>query len=217
MPTIARFASTLLAMTLASGCASHREPPPRSDGYVCAKHENTPVGKIAAEAHPDERGGFRSFFVNWRSLTTAAGVDTLAYWSEGRDAVAPPGWLSFSGIEVERVPPKGSKFRLQLSSGELREEPLSLPRDFRKVAGRFRIHVQVRDMQFIENFARADWVNITLIDPAGLVHAQARLDLTGVPEAIARMRLLGDQVLEDVADYRSRCVQVEHMDISEIT
>lgn len=214
-----RITAAILGAVLAAGCASHPDFPPGIDGYICGRYENTPAGKVSVEVHPDYRGGYRSFMMRWESA--AAGVDSLearAYWSQGRDAIAPPGWLSISRIVVERIPPRGARFRLQLSSGESREEELSLPKEYGKIAGpyRFGTSLQVRDMDFIEKFARAAWVDITLVDPAGVVHAQGRLDLAGVPEAITQMRRLGDQAMADLADYRNRCHATEHVDITEI-
>jgi hypothetical protein len=214
-----RVTLALPSILLAAGCATQPEFPPGIDGYQCSRSEITPAGQVGASAMPDYRGGFRTFSMQWESRPL--GDDSLAahaYWSEGRDAIAPPVWLSISRVTLERVPPQHTKFRLRLSTGEVRDEEFALPREWRKIQGPFRFgaSVLVRDPVFIERFTQAAWLDVSVMDPAGQILAQRRLDLAGVPDAMALMRRLGDEVTADLADYQNRCLAIPHEDLEEI-
>lgn len=212
----------MLAAMLASGCASHPDFPPGIVGYHCSRFEITPAGTVSASAIPDYRGGYRMFMMKWETPRGGAGsLEANALWTHGREAIAPPGWLSVSGVAVDLLPPMDTRMRLQLSTGEIHEQKFREPKDWegsKKWEGRFTFggYVHVRDQVFIDKFTQADWADLSVIDPAGVVLTRKRLNLAGVADAVARMYRLGGQVIADIGDYRHRCQEVPYVDISEI-
>lgn len=52
--------------------------------------------------------------------------------------------------------------------------------------------------------------------PGGLISAQARLDLAGVADAVARMRQLGEQTVSEVGDYQNRCRALPDDELEEV-
>jgi hypothetical protein len=163
------------------------------------------------------------FMMKWESPRGgAASLEALAAWTQGRDAIAPPGWLSVSGVVLDLLPPLHTKIRLQLSSGEVHEQKFRAPQDWdrsKQWQGRFSFggNVHVVDQVFIEKFTRAAWADLIVIDPSGVVLTKKRLELAGVRDAVDSMYRLGGHVIADIGDYQHRCHEVPHADISEVT
>lgn len=211
-----------LLLAVAGGCATTKTdtPPVRLpdgvDGYQCFRRETTPAGLVSAEAYPDYRGGYRMLSMEWQARSAEGTLlEAHGYWTHGPDAIAPPGWLSVS-LTVDRLPPKHSKIRLQLRSGEFKEQDFVAPADWarrKKQEGRFRSggNVHVTDPEFIEKFVQAGWADVSVVDSTGASYAQQRLDLAELPAALQVMRRLGDQVIADARDYEHHCgvIQIE--------
>lgn len=188
------------------------------DGYQCYRRENTSAGPVSAEVYPDYHGGYQAFSMTWETGHVNLDLpEAHAVWTRGPKAIAPPGWLTVSQ-DLDLLPPLHTKIRLQLSSGEFQEQEFVAAKDWKSrkaMEGRFRFggSVNVTDAAFIEKFTQAAWAEITIVDPTGVTHAQNRLDLAGVPEALVVMRRLGDQVLDDVSDYQHRCAVI-HIEVN---
>ena len=222
MTAVSRIIATLAA-TIGAGCAWRPDFPPGIDGYSCSHYETTSAGVVRASALPDYRGGYRMFMMTWEAPRSGAGsLEAHAVWTQGRDSIAPPGWLSVSGVVLDLMPPMHTKIRLQLSSGEFHEQDFRAPQDWarsKQWEGRFTFggNVYVLDQVFIDKFIHAAWADLSVVDPSGVVLTQKRLDLAGVADAVDSMYRLGGQVIADIGDYRHRCHEVPHVDISEIT
>ncbi len=217
-----RFAAASLAAVLTAGCASRPQFPPEVDGYLCSYREATAGGSVGATAYPDYRGGYRAFSMTWDARReNNDSPEANAVWTQGPEAIAPPGWLTVSNVTLDRLPPIHTKIRLQLSSGEFREQDFVEPKDWarsKKSEGRFRFagSVHVRDPDFIEKFTQAAWADISVVDPSGVTLVERRLDLSGLSEALTLMRRLGDQVIADTSDYEHRCYAMPHVELEEI-
>lgn len=223
MSSNARLGITVMGVLLAAGCASRPEFPPGVAGYQCSHRETTGGGTVEATAYPDYRGGYRFLSMSWKA-SHEAGVSprASAVWLFGKDLRRTPGVLAVSSLPLDLVPPMNTKIRLRLSTGETLDQDFIEPRRWqssKNMEGRFDFvgSVFAREPAFIEKFAQAAWAHISVIDPAGTILAEDRLDLSGVSEAFTLMRQLRDRVQSDVADYERRCYAMPDVDISEIT
>jgi hypothetical protein len=206
-----------------SGCSSFTrfDFPPGVVGYDCGRGETTPGGRVSATAIPDYRGSYTSLTMRWESFRNLGGIPSAhAVWTRGPKANSPPGWLEVSYV-LDQLPPIHTRIRLQLSSGEFKEQDFVEPKDWerrKRMEHRFRqgSSVFVRDPDFIEKFTQAEWFEISVVDPAGVSLAQVRFDLADVRDSLAVMRKMEEQVVADVADYQHRCHPQEHVPIEEI-
>ena len=136
-------------------------------------------------------------------------------WTRGPHAISPPGWLTVSQT-VRELPPRGTKIRLRLSSGESIEQEFVSPKTWREwkriQASGYGGLVNSNAPEFIEAFTKAVWAEVDVVDQLGVSHAHARIDLSRISDALIVMRRLGAQIEEDTVDYEKRCGRI-HIEI----
>lgn len=205
----------IISCALLAGCAtSTLETAPTSilpdgiEGYACYRRANFTGGVVEARAEPDYRGGYTTLSMSWEMFGTGVGTPEIhVHWESGRR------WSGSFLTVIEAlypIPPQDTQISLRLSSGEVVAQTFIEPRYWREfsqlVASGYGGHVFTDDVGFMEAFTHAQWADIRIASPEGLVLAHHRLDLTDLREQIETMRGLGAAVEADAADYEHACV-----------
>jgi hypothetical protein len=73
-------------------------------------------------------------------------------------------------------------------------------------------YVSTKDPAFVAAFRTSQWVDLEIVAPDGRLLRRVRVDLNGLPEALARLEMLTEKASADTANPKLNCSEL-HIEV----